>query len=138
MPIKKNILKNKPGFSLVELVSVVIIVGILAALAIANYTPVREQSLEREAIANLRLIAAAERIYKMEEDLATFITCANTTSCNSLLKLSLPATNWTYRVTSTNTNTNFTGRATRSSGPNNGEFITINEANTISKAGWTP
>ncbi|MCM8795768.1 MAG: prepilin-type N-terminal cleavage/methylation domain-containing protein, partial [Candidatus Omnitrophica bacterium] len=54
------------GFTLLELVVVIIIIGILATFGISQYIPARERALGKEAIANLKLIAAAERIYRME------------------------------------------------------------------------
>jgi len=108
-------LKNKnSGFTLLEMLVVVIIVGITATLAIPHFTVSRERVFGREAIASLRMIAAAERMYRMELTPDLFIacnclcsgtaaTCCNNTAdgCNFLLRLDLNTDHWTYAVTVT-------------------------------------
>lgn len=51
------------AFSLMELIIVVIILGILIAVAIPQYTRAIERSYDKEAINNLELIVAAQKIY---------------------------------------------------------------------------
>lgn len=92
---------RKQGFTLTELIVVIIIIGILVTLGLTQYIPARESALGREAKANLKLIAAAEKIYRMETGgyypldgiLKTDISVINTD-----LKLSLTAANWGYSI----------------------------------------
>ncbi len=92
----------KAGFTLMELLIVIVIVGILVTLAMVNYSGVREQTFDKEAKANLKLIQAAQRIYHMENTFfypcAGCATPADTAGINSNLRLSLPTANpnWTY------------------------------------------
>lgn len=84
--------KNE-SFTLTELLVVIVIIGILVALALPNYGVIKEKSLDREAKASLALIQAAEKIYKLEQGWyyprpAGAQNVAAT--INSYLKLSLP------------------------------------------------
>jgi prepilin-type N-terminal cleavage/methylation domain-containing protein len=56
----------KRGFTLIEIVLVVVLVGVLAAFAMSNYMAIKEKTLNRQAKAMLQLIRAAERNYRME------------------------------------------------------------------------
>jgi type II secretory pathway pseudopilin PulG len=84
----------------VEILIVVIIVGILATLGISQFAAPREQAIEREGVVNLKLIAAAEKIYRLENNSNEYVNVADTAAANNVLKLALPISNsyWTYSV----------------------------------------
>jgi prepilin-type N-terminal cleavage/methylation domain-containing protein len=48
-----NILKNKKGFTLIELVIIIILLGVLAAIAIPRYVDLRDQAVRASAQATL-------------------------------------------------------------------------------------
>ena len=120
-----GLIMRKKGFTLLELLIVIVIVGILATLAIIQYKPYKENTLDREAQANLKLIYAAERIYKFESDDNAYysgtVLTNNNAGINSGLKLKLTTTsptNWDYTIATCvdgSSNSRFTAKAARSS-----------------------
>lgn len=53
----------KKGFSLTEVVSVVVILGVLAAIAIPNFTKTQDKNNARQAVTYLRTIRLAEKMH---------------------------------------------------------------------------
>jgi type IV pilus assembly protein PilA len=63
--------QSKKGFTLVEIMIVVVIIGLLAAMAIPAFNKVREESREKAMLNNLRQVASAGQRYILEEGKAS-------------------------------------------------------------------
>lgn len=61
-------LRNQKGFTLIELMIVVAIIGILAAIAIPNFMTFRMKAKTAEAKSNLGSIRTCEEAYNAEKD----------------------------------------------------------------------
>jgi len=68
MQIKTN---GKTGFTLVEIMIVVAIIGLLAAIAIPNFVRARESAQLNTIANNLRILEGAKEQYALEYKLAT-------------------------------------------------------------------
>ena len=84
------------GFTLIELLIAITIVSILVSFAVPQYLKTVERAKDSEAKANLMLIQAAEKIYKLEAN--QFYASPHILSINADLRLDLNNIVWSYRI----------------------------------------
>ncbi len=76
-------MKQKKAFTLIELMIVVAIIGILAAIAVPNFVKFQCRSKQSEAKGNLKALYVAQEAYRAENDTygsVTAISAGNITS----------------------------------------------------------
>ncbi|MFH1519319.1 MAG: prepilin-type N-terminal cleavage/methylation domain-containing protein [Candidatus Omnitrophota bacterium] len=101
----------RKALSLIELIIVLIVVGIIAGLGTPFYRKAVDRAKSRGSVAQLRLIQAAENMYKLMEK--SYLGCSGYAACNTALNIDLPDDGWTYEIDQV-TGTNFRGRASMS------------------------
>jgi prepilin-type N-terminal cleavage/methylation domain-containing protein len=97
--------KRNKGFTLVEIMIVVLIIGILMAIAVPNFIQARQSSRKSSCIANLKQMDAGKEQYAMDAKLDTgaTVTWANLTPTYMKSQPTCPA-GGTYTVAVVGTN----------------------------------
>lgn len=113
---------KRKGFTLVEVLIVVIIIGILASIGIPQFADTIEKARGGEARAGLGHIQTGEKIYFAENE--------KYTNSTDELDVTFANQSWAFNITATNTT--FIATATRSRGRYIGQTLTMNENGTIS------
>ena len=70
--MSKFVKKTRKGFTLVEIMIVVLIIGILLAIAIPNFVRARNTSRAKACTANLKQIDSATEQYLMDNNTTTY------------------------------------------------------------------
>ncbi len=101
---------NKKGFTLVEIMIVVVIIGLLAAMAIPAFTKVRRTSQNKAIVNNIRQIQSAADQYFLEEGVTT-VPLEELMGTNSYIKgdgTDFASANLSLRVATENYPTDYT------------------------------
>ena len=130
---------SRKGFTLVEVLIVVIIIGILAAIGIPQFASSIEKAKGGEARAGLGHIQTAEKIYFAEnEEYCSFVADSSETNrdLSTTLDIILTQKFWVFDVVVPGTDesggaTLFTATATRRGGAYEDEYLRMDHTGVI-------
>ena len=124
--------KLNQGFTLIELMIVVAIIGILAAIAIPNFVKFQCRSKQSEAKGNLKAIYVAEESYRAERDVYAAITAVQASGNANDIGFNPKGTPIRYQYDTTITATpTFSGTASGTVDAVTGDKWTIDNNNTL-------
>ncbi len=92
--MNKN-LKSSKGFTLVEIMIVVVIIGLLAAMAIPAFQKVRQSSQDKAVLNNARQLSAAADQYYLENGVST-VASGNLVGSSNYVKVVNTVANEAY------------------------------------------
>ncbi len=124
---------RRAAFTLIELVVVVTIVGILAAVVLPSFARSFEIAKGRESETSLRILFEAERAYYFDNN-SQYASLAQLAPTYIPSATGLDTANWHYTVT-VNPGA-FTGTATRQDGSN--RTRAIDKTGVITPTNWPP
>ena len=110
-----------------ELLITVVIVGILASVALPNFTRSVEKAQVKDVQSTLALIASSQRVYRLDQ--GGFGTLAQLTADNYVADPDAgnSNTNWNFAIAVGGGGTTFTATATRTGGGFNGQTVRVNQ-----------
>jgi len=119
----------KRALTLIELLMVAILIGIMAAMALPNYSKHLERGRGREAEANLALIYNAQKRYRLDNNI--YFTCAPNCTADSInenLTLNIQDAYFNYSIGSSGSNeSGFIAIATRRDRDCQGKIMSITD-----------
>ena len=92
--------RSTKGFTLVEIMIVVVIIGLLAAMAIPAFQKVRQSSQDKAVLNNARQLSAAADQYYLENGVST-VSSANLVGATNYVKVVNTVASETYPTTLT-------------------------------------
>lgn len=92
---------NKASFTLVEIITAIVIIAILYSIAVPTYEKMMEKNRGEAASFNLTSIYNAEKRYKLDDSTNQYFACAapcDITALNDALKTYINDNNFSYSI----------------------------------------
>ncbi|MFP4473758.1 MAG: prepilin-type N-terminal cleavage/methylation domain-containing protein [Candidatus Omnitrophota bacterium] len=89
------------GFTLTEILLVVVILGVVAGWGLPNFTKMFRRADEKDAVAQLKAVHAAQELYAARNN-QQYAAAADTAAVNSDLNLSIMGQDFRYSCTTSN------------------------------------
>lgn len=127
---------KRKGFTLLELIIVVIIIGVLAGIAIPQYLNAVERAKVAKAKANLMMVSQAEKMYQANESTYTVVNDAASAALLNLYVQGVAGAigsdgDWNYTVAAVaDIKEDFLITASRNGGAYNTLTLTLDEKGT--------
>ena len=113
--------KENKGFSLVELMVAVGIIGVMSSVAVPKYQKFRAKAAQAEAQATLSSIYTLQQLYFTEND--EYADAADHTAFGTTFNFNIPANaRYKYVATADNTKLKFAGKAVSGKTPSGGTW----------------
>ncbi|MEK6563961.1 MAG: type II secretion system protein [Candidatus Omnitrophota bacterium] len=109
---RKRTAKN--GFTIIELMVALIIIGVLVSLAIPGFSRTKERAFDKEARIGLDLIVAGEKMYRAR--IGVYYPSSGTVGESDIednLQLDLSSDAWEYSITNAGAGASFNAVAAR-------------------------
>ena len=104
---------SRSGFTMMEIMITLVIVGMLAGLAIPGYFRTVEQSRSNEAKTNLNIIHMGEKLYSLNNAAYWGSGATDIATANTNLGIDMSASYYTTVSVTHNANTSYTAKLTR-------------------------
>ncbi|HPW77257.1 MAG TPA: type IV pilin protein [Candidatus Omnitrophota bacterium] len=101
---------SKKGFSLAEILIVVVVASVLVAISVPNFLKTIEKENARQAMTYLRLIRSAQKVYHSNH--GTYVNCADVAAIRTNLGIEINNGDYSFTVTGAD-GTTFTANATK-------------------------
>lgn len=99
---------SKKGFSLAEILIVVVVASVLVAISVPNFLRTIDKENARQAITYLRLIRSAQKVYYSNHQ--TYVNCGDTNAVQNNLGIEISDGDYKFSVTDASSTT-FTAQA---------------------------
>lgn len=121
---------RRRGFTLIEILIAIVVLAAIGSIALAGLNKAKYKAEKNQAIAYLRAIRTAEKLYWVGGGSSgkTYVALADRSAINTTLGVEMKLTNWTFAVTS-GTSTTFTATAT-SDAASGSKTITLDQDGT--------